>query len=277
MDVTLDGNGHPLIEGSQAEQLKQRFLEMASVMARLRAECPWDRKQTPQTLKRYVLEEAYEVVSAIEASDWDALCDELGDHMLQVLFLSQIMSETGHFDIARVLQRLMDKMVRRHPHVFADMEADEGQVVANWEAIKKAEKGGGSGLFDGFSRGQPALFESYKIARKAAKVGFDWPEPLQVLDKIEEEIGEIREAASQDREALAEEVGDLLFAMSNLARKFDLEPEECLRKANTKFLKRFATMEQLASDDGQDFADLDLDTQEGYWQRAKQTLKDQQS
>ena len=271
MDLRTNKAGESLLQPESASRIGTRFLDLVAVMARLRSECPWDRKQTPQSLKRYVLEEAYEVVAAIESADPDALCEELGDHLLQVMFLSQIMTEQGHFKIGDVLDGLIEKLVTRHPHVFADVDADEAQVMANWEKIKKQEKGHGKGLFAGFSHGLPALLESYKISRKAATVGFDWPEPLQVLDKIEEEIQEVRSATN--KEELAEELGDLLFAVSNLVRKFNLEPEECLRHANVKFMRRFQKMEELADEDNVDFAAQDLDTQEAYWVRAKKALK----
>lgn len=276
MNLRQNKQGAPLFSERQAERYRERFLDMVGVMARLRQECPWDRKQTPESLKRYVLEEAYEVVAAIDAGDWDGLRDELGDHLFQVLFQAQLQEEQDRFDIGGVLERLIEKMVYRHPHVFGDLEADEAAVVANWETLKRREKGSGEGLFDGFSPGLPALMETYKISSKAAKVGFDWPDPGQVLDKIEEEIAEIREAVGISETALAEELGDLLFAVSNLTRKFGLEPEECLRKANSKFVRRFGVMEQLARAEGKVFAELDLDLQEAYWVRAKQQERHEQ-
>ncbi len=270
MDLRQNKAGQPLFDEAREERVGRRFLDMVAVMARLRAECPWDAKQTPESLKRYVLEEAYEVVDAIERGDWDGLREELGDHLLQVLFQAQIQQEHGRFEIADVLDRLIEKMVHRHPHVFGELEADEAAVVANWETLKRREKGG-EGLYDGFTHGLPALLASYKISSKAAKVGFDWPDPEQIIDKIHEELGEVREAREGSPEYLAEELGDLLFAVSNLTRKLGFEPEECLRLANRKFVRRFTAMERLAADAGQDFATLDLDAQEAYWQRVKQT------
>lgn len=274
LDVTLDENGKRLLTEVQEVAIKEGFYELACIMARLRKDCPWDRKQTAQSLKRYVLEEAYEVVESIDDQDWNGLCDELGDFLFQVIFQAKVQEESGHFDLADVLRGINEKMVRRHPHVFQSQDLTAEEVSANWEAIKKAEKSEAGeahrSLFDGHTRGLPALLDSYKIARRAARVGFDWPDPMPVLDKIEEEIAEVREALSKgDREAVQEEMGDLLFAMSNLVRKLHMEPEETLRKANAKFVRRFRKMEELAEADAVEFAALDLDEQEAYWQRAK--------
>ncbi len=268
MNLRRDKAGQPLFDETRAERIGRRFLDMVGVMARLRAECPWDRKQTPDSLKRYVLEEAFEVVDAIERQDWDALCEELGDHLLQVLFQAQIQQEQARFEIADVLDRLIEKMVHRHPHVFGELEADEAAVVANWELLKRREKGN-EGLFDGFTHSLPALLASHKISAKAAKVGFDWPDAEQIIDKIQEELGEVRQARAEAPEQLAEELGDLLFAVSNLTRKLGFEPEDCLRQANRKFVRRFTAMERLAADHDQVFAELDLEAQESYWQRVK--------
>lgn len=280
MDLTRDKQGRELFAAGKRESIAQRFADLAGVMARLRKECPWDQKQTPDSLKRYVLEETYEVLGAIEDGDWDGLREELGDFLLQVLFLAEIMRGEQRFDIEDVLVQITDKMVRRHPHVFGNQEvAGSDEVVANWEAIKAAEKGdrGPASLFDHFPKGLPALLESFKIGKKAAKVGFDWPEPARVLDKLEEEIGEIREALAEgEQEKVQDEMGDLLFALSNLTRKLNLEPEETLRGANRKFIRRFRAMEELAQEDGVDFAALELDQQEQYWQRAKARLREQQ-
>lgn len=273
-NLHLDADGSRLLSEAQEVAIKEGFYELACIMARLRKGCPWDRKQTAQSLKRYVLEEAYEVVESIDICDWDGLCDELGDFLFQVVFQAQVHQESNHFDLVDILTRINQKMVRRHPHVFENQDISVEEVAANWEAIKKREKGltetDKPSLFDNHTRGLPALLDSYKIARKAARVGFDWPEPAPVLDKIEEEIGEIREAlASGDKAAVQEELGDLLFAVSNLVRKLDMEPEETLRKANRKFIHRFRKMERLASQDGVAFESLDLGDQEAYWQRAK--------
>jgi len=272
LDITRDKNGDPLFSEKKQAALEKGFYEMVCLMARLRCDCPWDREQTPDTLKKYILEEAYEVLETIEEQNWDGLKDELGDFVLQALFQAQIQAEEKRFDMEDVLAGLVAKMVRRHPHVFVDSQISADQVATNWETIKKTERGPQDSLFDGFTRGLPALMESYKISKKAARVGFDWPHVAPVFDKIQEEIEELREAAERgDPEHIQEELGDLLFAVSNLVRKYGFEPEETLRAANRKFVKRFRSMEGLARDQGQNLADLDLDAQEALWQVSKKS------
>ena len=270
MDLTIDRHGQPLFERPKEARLKARFHDLVCIMRRLRRGCPWDREQTPASLKKYILEEAYEVLETIEAEDWDGLREELGDFLFQVMFQAEIQAEAGRFDIEDVLAGIVAKMVHRHPHVFGDHDLTAEQVAVNWEKLKQAEKGPRASLFDGFTRGLPALLESYKIGKKAAKTGFDWPEPLRVLDKVEEEIAEIREAvAGGDADRIREELGDLMFAVGNLVRKFGCEPEETLRAANRKFIDRYRTMEAIAAERGLDFAALDLETQETLWEEAK--------
>jgi MazG family protein len=274
MDLTIDEHGAPLFSAAKTESVKQRFFELVCIMARLRKGCPWDRQQTPASLKKYILEEAYEVLETIEAEDWPGLREELGDFLFQVMFQSEIQAEEGRFDIEDVLTGIVKKMVHRHPHVFGDEKLSAEEVALNWDRLKQAEKGPRQSLFDGFTRGLPALLESYKIGKKAAKAGFDWPEPLRVLDKVEEEIGEIRQAvAAGEPDQIREELGDLMFAVSNLVRKFGCEPEETLRAANRKFLDRFALMEKIAAERGLAFETLDLDRQETLWEEAKERMK----
>ncbi len=279
MDLSRDKENRPLLSDEKREAIGKRFADLACVMERLRRDCPWDSQQTPDSLKRGILEEAYEVLEAIEDQNWDGLREELGDHLLQVLFQACIQNEENRYDIEDVLREITEKMVRRHPHVFGDASVDDAQAVnATWDQIKEAEKGPRKSLFDHFPKGLPALLESFKIGKKAAKVGFDWPEPLRVLDKVEEEIHEIRDALKTgDQDHVREELGDLLFAVSNLVRKFDCEPEETLRAANHKFMRRFRAMERLAREDGVDFSALDLDTQETYWNRAKKDTQKSQT
>lgn len=270
-------DGAPLYSPAKIQAIGQRFQDLALVMARLRKECPWDQKQTPDSLKRYILEEAYEVLDAIERRDWSELKDELGDFTLQVVFQAVIQAERDQFDIEDVLAAIVEKMIRRHPHVFADADAnDPATVEKNWEAIKAAEKkrAPDDSLFADFTPGLPALLEAYKVAKHAGKVGFDWPSPQLVLDKIHEELDEVAEAVEiGDPAKLQEELGDLLFAVANLVRKYGFEPEETLRMATRKFVTRFKQMEHLSAGDQVNFADLDLDQQEAYWSRAKQALK----
>lgn len=271
MDLTRDEQGRPIFARDKALAIQAAFLRLACMMERLRENCPWDREQTPDSLKKHILEEAYEVLEAIEARDWQGLKEELGDFLFQVLFQARIQSESERFDIEDVLGHIVEKMVRRHPHVFGETRLTRPEEVSvTWEKIKQKEKGGGDHLFDGFTKGFPALLESYKITKKAAKVGFDWDHPGQVLDKIEEEIAEVLAAQAEgNSQKLAEELGDMLFAMSNLVRKHGFEPEETLRAANRKFIRRFTLMERLAREDGLVFAELSLERQEVYWQKVK--------
>jgi len=258
------------------QEIMELFLDVVKVMATLRRPggCPWDAAQTPQLLKRYVLEEAYEVIECIEEMNWNGLKDELGDHLFQVLFQAEIQYEEGRYDIGDVLKNLRDKMVRRHPHVFHESGAKtEKDVKKQWERIKRDEKSA-RGHFDHFSHRLPALLASYKIGKKAEKVGFDWDGPERVLEKVDEELAEVREAlAHGDRAHLREELGDLLFVIANLVRQCGFEPEETLQRGNKKFIGRFKAMEKMATQEGQEFEDLDLETQEALWQAVKNLNK----
>lgn len=233
----------------------EAFAEAVAIMARLRAPggCPWDREQDFDSIKRYTLEETYEVFDAIERRDWPELRDELGDLLLQVLFYAQMAEEAGHFGIADVVEGLNAKLIRRHPHVFGDVDAqDSGTVLRNWEQIKQQEKQGKvakAGLLDEVPRTMPAVMEAQKLGSKAAKVGFDWPDADGLFAKMDEELGELK--AEIDRgagaeNAKAEEFGDLMFTAVNLARHLKIDPEGVLRAANGKFRRRFAAMEQRA-------------------------------
>ncbi|GGA61133.1 nucleoside triphosphate pyrophosphohydrolase [Edaphobacter acidisoli] len=231
--------------------------EAIAIMARLRGPggCPWDREQTFDTIKRYTLEETYEVFDAIERRSWPDLKDELGDLLLQVLFYAQMASEAGHFTIADVAANLNAKLIRRHPHVFGDAEAtDANAVLRNWEQIKREEKSAAepaqASMLDDVPRTMPAIMEAGKLGSRAAKVGFDWPDAEGLFDKLQEEIGELRaeiEISAQNKaHRMEEELGDLLFTTVNLARHLKLDPESALRKANAKFRERFTTMETSA-------------------------------
>jgi MazG family protein len=262
--------------GSQSPDAGALFQESVAIMARLRGPggCPWDREQSFATIRKYTLEETYEVLDAIEREHWDDLGEELGDLLLQVLFYAQMGDEAGYFSIVDVLEHLNRKLIRRHPHVFGDeasaaagnraqvdtaTASEASGVLANWEAIKKAEKKAGksdgdASLMDGVPRSFPALLEATKLGSKAAKVGFDWPDGAGLLEKVKEECREVIEAAAQaeglagaEPEAVEGEVGDLLFTVVNLARHLKVDPELALRRTNAKFRRRFAAMEQ-ASD-----------------------------
>jgi MazG family protein len=249
----------------------ETFQKSVELMARLRAPggCPWDREQTLATIRKYTLEEVYEVIDAIDREHWDDLREELGDLVLQVLFYAQIASDARKFTIFDVLDTLNRKLVRRHPHVFGEeaaaaagngailhnsQAADASEVLRNWEAIKKAEKRQADpareGLLDSVPRTFPALLEASKLGSKAAKVGFDWPGPEGLFEKLKEEIEELKAELARDPNLAAtgqdgqeEELGDLLFTVANLARHLNIHPEVALRKANAKFRRRFRGME----------------------------------
>lgn len=247
-------------ESKPATGADSHFAEAVAIMERLRAPggCPWDREQTFDTIKRYTLEETYEVFDAIERRHWADLKDELGDLLLQVLFYAQMAAEEGHFTIAEVVANLNNKLIRRHPHVFGDVEATGSDVVLrNWEAIKQVEKKSraeenGSrekaGLLDDIPRTMPAMLEAGKLGSRAAKVGFDWPDASGLFDKLAEESTELQEAmAAKSHERMESEFGDLLFTAINLARHLKLDPESALRRTNAKFRNRFGRMEDAAN------------------------------
>ncbi len=267
--------------GDTNEEDASEFARLAAIMARLRnpdGGCPWDLEQDFASIAPYTVEEAYEVLDAIQRGDMTDLRDELGDLLLQVFFHSQMAHEAGHFSVEDVARSINDKMVRRHPHVFdsADDRDAETQTLA-WEAQKAAERASKSvasdaepSALDGVALALPALLRAEKLAKRAARTGFDWAEPAPIFDKLEEEVTELREAMAEGNSAaIMDEVGDLLFVCANLARRLGVDPEAALRQANLKFERRFRGMEQLARQDGLDFASLGLDDQERLWQRIK--------
>jgi len=250
---------------------------LLDIMARLRdpeTGCPWDVQQSFATIAPYTVEEAYEVADAIERDDMPALRDELGDLLLQVVFHAQMACEAKLFDFHDVADTISDKMVRRHPHVFAGTVAETGhEVHHNWEAIKAGERAdkGRHGTLDDVPVALPALMRAEKLQRRAARVGFDWPEAGQVLDKIEEEVGELRaELAGADHDRVEDEIGDLLFAVANIARFLKVDPEAALRRTNAKFERRFRYIEERLAARGQSLPDASLDEMEELWQEAKE-------
>jgi tetrapyrrole methylase family protein / MazG family protein len=257
------------------EKRKKSFSDLVTVMARLRGEggCPWDREQDHQTLKRYLIEECYETIDAIEADDLDALKEELGDVLLQVVFHAQLEAEVGTFDVDDVIAVIVEKLIRRHPHVFGDLDvADSDEVLRNWEQIKKAEKGEGwrESVLDGVPASLPALMRAMEISKRAVKVGFEWEKVEDVFSKMEEEVGELREAIAGGRaEEVRDEIGDLLFTVVNVARWQEVDPEEALRHMVTRFYTRFRYIEQAAQRQGRDIKDLTLAEMDALWEEAK--------
>ncbi|MBL28947.1 MAG: nucleoside triphosphate pyrophosphohydrolase [Rhodospirillaceae bacterium] len=251
---------------------------LLAIMAKLRDPddgCPWDLEQTFATIAPYTIEEAYEVSDAIESGDMAALRDELGDLLFQVVFYAQMAREIGAFDFDAVVDGICDKMIRRHPHVFgqADIRSAEMQTVA-WEAHKAAERAADenrAGVLDGVAQALPALLRAAKLQKRAARVGFDWPSIAPVFDKLDEEVTELRMAMADEsgQDAVAEELGDLLFVCANLGRHAGVDPEDALRRANAKFERRFRRIEALLAAEGRSPEDSDLAEMDALWDRAK--------
>ena len=260
----------------QATKPEAELRRLLDIMAALRAPvggCPWDVQQTFETIAPYTIEEAYEVADAIARTDIAALPDELGDLLFQVVYHARMAEEAGHFAFADVARAITDKMIRRHPHVFGDAAArDAAEQSAAWEAQKTVERTARAevGTLAGVPEALPALTRAAKLTSRAARVGFDWPDAEAVLAKLDEEVAELRaELPAADPERLADEVGDLLFVLANLARKLGLEPEQCLRRANAKFVKRFNRMEASAAGRGFALSEMSLDAMEATWQQIK--------
>ncbi len=251
----------------------RRLLDIMAALRDPAAGCPWDRQQTFDTIAPYTIEEAYEVADAIARRDLAALPDELGDLLFQVVYHAQLADEAGHFAFADIAAAISQKMLRRHPHVFGEAAArDAAAQTAAWEEQKRAERAARAevGTLAGIPLGLPALTRAEKLARRAARVGFDWPDTNAVLAKLDEEISELRaELPAADPARLADEVGDLLFVVVNLARKLNLDPEACLRGANAKFLRRFNSVEASLAAEGRTPAEASLADMELAWQAAK--------
>lgn len=251
---------------------------LLAIMDRLRdpeGGCPWDIEQDFGSIAPYTIEEAYEVADAIERQDMAELKDELGDLLFQVVFHSQMAQEAGHFRFEDVAEAISEKMLRRHPHVFGDADARDAQTqISAWEAQKAAERAEKAdrdpSVLANLPVALPALLRAEKLSKRAARVGFDWPEVAQVLEKIDEELAEVREAVAENDPAhIEEEVGDLLFAISNLARKLQLDPETALRKANAKFERRFRGVEARLNEQGSSVQEADLEAMEAMWLSVK--------
>ena len=252
--------------------IAEAFTELMAIVHRLRAPggCPWDRKQTPESLKQYIVEEAYEVIDAIDQKSDPDLCEELGDLLLQVALQADIAEEDGTFDIVEVCRGISKKLIRRHPHVFGDVEVSgSDEVIANWEQIKQKEKNG-RGLFEGLPLSLPALQTAGRMGEKAARIGFDWPDIAGVRDKVDEELKEVEDAVrSGDKGEIEHEIGDLLFAVAQWSRHLHIEPEEALRASCGRFKARFALMEEAALKENRALRDMSIDDMEQLWQQAK--------
>ncbi len=254
------------------------FARLVEIMATLRGPtgCPWDREQTPDTLKPYLVEETYEVLEALETRDLHAFKDELGDLLLQIVFHAQLMAEVGVFTVDDVAQAIADKLVRRHPHVFGDVQVkDADEVVQNWAKIKAKEKAGKAdrSILAGVPHGAPALIQAQRLGEKAAHVGFDWPSAAEVFKKVEEETQELAATlSSQDVERQEHELGDLLFALTSLARHLNLNAETALRQAGKRFDNRFRYIETQLIQNGEDIHCTSPARLEELWQEAKQRL-----
>jgi len=254
------------------------FARLVEIMATLRSPngCPWDREQTTDSLTPYLIEETYEVLEALETKDWPAFKEELGDLLLQIVFHAQLMAEAGIFTIDDVAQAIADKLVRRHPHVFGDVKVkDAGEVVQNWVKIKAAEKAGKTdrSILAGVPHGAPALIQAQRLGEKAARVGFDWTAAAEVFKKVEEETQELTATLStQDVEQQEHELGDLLFALTNLARHLNLDAETALRKAGKRFNDRFRYLEARLTQHGEDIHHTSPLRLEELWQEAKRAL-----
>ena len=254
----------------------EAFGHLLDVLDRLRSECPWDKKQTLQSLRHLTIEETYEISDAILRDDLPDLKKELGDVMLHLVFYARIAAEKGAFDIADVLNAQCEKLIYRHPHIYGDVKADDEETVKrNWEQLKLKEKGNINGVLGGVPTSLPALVKAMRIQEKARGAGFDWERPEQVWDKVQEELSEFGDEYSHgnpermNAERAADEFGDLLFSLVNFARFAGIDPEEALERTNRKFISRFQYLETAAAADGQRLADLTLAEMDVYWEQAK--------
>ena len=255
---------------TREEQLKA-FDRLLTVMDELREKCPWDRKQTFESLRQNTIEETYELATALLKNDMNEIAKELGDVLLHVVFYAKIGSELGAFDMADVCNKITDKLIFRHPHIYGEYKANNAQEVSEmWEQVKLKEKGGNKTVLAGIPESLPALVKAYRIQDKVANVGFDWEKREDVWAKVKEEIAEFEVEGDHMDEAKAnEEMGDLIFALVNAARLYNIPPDNALEKTNAKFIKRFNYIEQKAKEKGQSLNEMTLDDMEALWQEAK--------
>lgn len=271
MEIHLANEMITFAENYNMEEKIAAFRKLLEIMDELRLKCPWDKKQTLESLRYLTIEETYELSESILQRDMDAIKKELGDLMLHLVFYSKIASESGSFDIKDVLENIISKLIHRHPHIFGDVVVkDAKEVKDNWEKIKLLEKGNKS-VLSGVPRGLPAMVKAYRIQEKASGVGFDWEHPEQVWDKVQEELHELKEAVEtgSDHKSREHEVGDLLFAIINYARFIEVNPEDALERTNRRFICRFRFIEEKAAALGVPMHKLSLDEMERYWNEAK--------
>lgn len=265
---------------TREEQL-QAFDRLLTIMDELREKCPWDKKQTFESLRQNTVEEANELAAAIIRKDMDEICKEIGDVLLHVVFYAKMGSETDSFDMADICNRLCDKLIFRHPHVYGEVAAQNAEEVSHlWEQVKLKEKGGNKTVLGGIPDSLPSLIKAYRIQDKVANVGFDWEKKEDVWDKVKEEIGEfeaeMRETINDNenvKRELTEEFGDLLFSLINVARLYKIKPDNALEMTNGKFTRRFNYIEQQATQQGLRLQDMTIDEMENLWQEAKQHEK----
>ncbi|WP_425075643.1 nucleoside triphosphate pyrophosphohydrolase [Psychroserpens sp. S379A] len=252
----------------KASQLKA-FERLLIIMDELREQCPWDKKQTMQSLRHLTIEEVYELGDAILDNDLDEVKKELGDVLLHIVFYSKIGSETNHFDIADVCNSICDKLIERHPHIYSDVKVEnEDDVKKNWEQLKLKE--GKKSVLEGVPKSLPAMVKANRIQDKVAGVGFDWEEPNQVFEKVEEELGELQiEVTNGNHDTIESEFGDVLFSMINYARFLKVDPESALERTNKKFIKRFQYLEQKSKDLDKPLSEMTLAEMDVYWEEAK--------
>ena len=253
------------------ENISKNFLELVAIMDRLRAECPWDKKQTIHSLRSNTIEELYELIEAIIEEDWQGIKEELGDLLLHILFYTKIASEKNEFILEEVIEGISKKLIHRHPHIYGDVKAEtEEQVKLNWEQLKLKEGDGSKTLLSGVPNSLPAMVKALRIQEKVKQVGFEWENKEQVWDKVHEEIGELQhEIAQNDKEKMEDELGDVFFSLINYARFLKIDPETALEKTNKKFKHRFELMENYAKENGLDLAKLSLEEKEAIWQSMK--------
>jgi XTP/dITP diphosphohydrolase len=253
------------------DERAESFLKLLKIMDELREQCPWDKKQTIESIRHLTIEETFELSDAILKQDLTEIKKELGDILLHIVFYSRIASETDAFNIKDVMDSLCEKLIYRHPHIYSDTKAETPeQVSQNWEQLKQKEKGGNKSVLSGVPNSMPALLKAYRIQEKARAVGFDWEEPEQVYGKVKEELDEFElEIKNKNQENAQKEFGDILFSLINYARFLNINPEDALEQTNQKFIKRFAYMENKVKEQGKQIADCKLAELDGYWNEAK--------